>query len=157
MLGNPWKSMKIYENLWKSMKIHDNQQKTMKILRWQEASLESSKGFYMGSRLSLTVLKIHARKSMKIYENLWKSMKIHENPWKSMKIYENLWKSMKIYENLWKSEKIYENLCKSMALWGSCGLINSKYTFFQRFFKFQEARSILSERKARREEASGGW
>ena len=26
-----------------------------------------------------------------------------------------------------------------VALWGSCGLINSKYTFFRRFFKFQGA------------------
>ena len=47
----------------------------MKVLRWQEASLESSKGFYKGSRLSLTVVRFHARKSMKMHENPLKSMK----------------------------------------------------------------------------------
>ena len=41
----------------------------MKALRGQEASLASSKGFYKGSRSNLTVLNIHAAKSMKIYDN----------------------------------------------------------------------------------------
>ena len=79
-------SMQIHENPSKSMQIFEingNQKKTMKVLRWQEASLESSKGFYRGSRSYLTVARPHARKSMKI----------HEIPLKSMKIYENLWKS----------------------------------------------------------------
>ena len=51
----------------------------MKVLRWQEASLESSKGFYRGSKSLLTVVRPHARKSMKIHENLQKSMKTYEN------------------------------------------------------------------------------
>ena len=46
---NPSKFMKIYENQWKSITMK-NQWKTMKVLRWQEASMESSKGFYRGSR-----------------------------------------------------------------------------------------------------------
>ena len=52
------------------MKIHENPYKTMKVLRLQEASLESSKGFYQGSMSYLTVVKTHARKSMKMHENL---------------------------------------------------------------------------------------
>ena len=50
----------------------------MKVLRTQEASLESSKGFYTGSSLALTVLSIHALKYMKINKNLSKSMEIVE-------------------------------------------------------------------------------
>ena len=50
----------------------------MKVLRGQETSLESSKGFHKGSRLTLTDISTHAPKSMK-------SMKIHENLSKSMK------------------------------------------------------------------------
>ena len=38
----------------------------MKVPEGQEASLESSKVFYRGSRLALTVLGTHAPKSMKI-------------------------------------------------------------------------------------------
>ena len=56
----------------------------MEVLRGQEASLESSKGFYMGSTSFLTVPKIHAPKCM-IILNLWKSMKVYELYKKSMK------------------------------------------------------------------------
>ena len=65
----------------------------MKVLRWQEASLESSKGFYRGSRLDLTVL----------YRCKHSCSEIHENPCKSMKIYENQWNSIIINRKQWKS------------------------------------------------------
>ena len=65
----------------------------MKVLRWQEASLESSRGFYKGSRLSLKAPGTHTPKYMKIHENPWKSMKIYGNPWKSMIINRKRWKS----------------------------------------------------------------
>ena len=53
--------MEIYENPWK---YNENPQR-------QEASLESSKDLYSGSRLPLTGLSIHAPcpESMKIYKN----------------------------------------------------------------------------------------
>ena len=44
---------KIYENLLKYIKIHEiheNPRNTMKVLRGQEGRLDSSKGFYRGSR-----------------------------------------------------------------------------------------------------------
>ena len=66
------------------VKIYENPQKTMKLLRWQEASLESSKGFYKGSRLALKALDSLRHPYPEIQENPWKSMKIYENPW-------NLW------------------------------------------------------------------
>ena len=70
----------IHENLLKTMRIYENLENlTMKVLRWQETSLESSKGFYRGSRSYLTVVNNHARKSMKIHENLQKSMKTYAN------------------------------------------------------------------------------
>ena len=73
IIENQWKSMKINENHWKStktienhcksikmneiienqwqsMKINENRYKTMKVLRWQEASLESSRVFYGDSK-----------------------------------------------------------------------------------------------------------
>ena len=53
----------------KSMKIIENQKKTMKVLRWQEASLESSKGFYRGSRLNLKAVWQPYPEIMKIQQN----------------------------------------------------------------------------------------
>ena len=117
----------------------------MKVLRWQEASLETSKSFYWGSRFPLTVVTFHARKSMKMHkshQNQWKSIKIYENQWKSMKIDGKRWKSSddkkpawnrakvsigaagwtlrlltSIPRNTWKSIKIYENPWKSMEIY----------------------------------------
>ena len=43
------------------------------------SQLESSKAFYRGHRSPLTVLGIHAPKSMKINDNLRKSMKIDDS------------------------------------------------------------------------------
>ena len=113
----------------------------MKVLRWQEASLESSKGFYRGSRLTLTVVYRPKHSCSEIHENPWKSMKIYENPWKSMKIDRKRWKSSDDKKPAWnrakvsigaagrilpsytvvniharKSMKIYENLWKSMKI-----------------------------------------
>ena len=51
------------------MEIYENRWKTMKVIRWQEASLESSKGFYRGSKSLLTVVRPHAQKSVKTYAN----------------------------------------------------------------------------------------
>ena len=51
----------------------------MKIIRGQEASLESSKGFYKGSRSLLIAETPHAPKLMKINGNLLKSVKTHES------------------------------------------------------------------------------
>ena len=51
------------------MKTHENSRNTMRVIRGQEASLESSKGFYRGSRSAHTVLTTHASKSMEIDEN----------------------------------------------------------------------------------------
>ena len=64
------------------MKIYENLYKTMKVLRWQEANMESSKGFYRGSRSYLKAVRHPYPESMKIQQNLWKSMEIVE-------IYEN--------------------------------------------------------------------
>ena len=58
----------------------------MKVLRWQEASLESSKGFYRGSRLALQAARALYPEIMKNNKNSWKSMKIDGNLWKTMKI-----------------------------------------------------------------------
>ena len=77
--------MKIYENTresMKSMQIHENLKNIMKVIRWQEASLESSKGVYKGNKSNHTILSTHAPKSMKIN--------------KSMQIYENLKNTMKV-------------------------------------------------------------
>ena len=59
----------------------------MKVLRWQEASLESSKGFYKGRTTYLKSLRHpypeipeNLTKSMKIYVNLWKSIENNESP-----------------------------------------------------------------------------
>ena len=56
---------------------------TMKVFRRQEAKLESSKGFYRGSRSYLNRSQIYETqktiKSMKFYEDLQKSMKINKN------------------------------------------------------------------------------
>ena len=41
----------------------------MKVFRGQDATLESSKGFYKGSKSYHTILSIHALKSMKINKN----------------------------------------------------------------------------------------
>ena len=75
-------ALEIYENLEKLLN-------TMKVLRGQEASLESSKSFYKGSRLSLKggarFSKIHAR-------NLRKSIKIHKNSMTSIEIYKKTMK-----------------------------------------------------------------
>ena len=65
------KSMNIYENKKNIHKINENLRNTMKVVRGQ-ASLESSKGFYKGSRPHLTDVSIHVQKSLKIY-------KIYEN------------------------------------------------------------------------------
>ena len=66
----------------------------MKVRRSQEACLESTKGFYRGSKSKLTVLNIHAPKSVKAHE-------IHEDI-RSIEIYgkhENLLKSLKCDES----------------------------------------------------------
>ena len=82
-------------NLWKSEKsinIHkicENLWNTMKVFRWQEASLDSSRGFYGGSRSPRTGVKDPCPKSIKITE-------IHRNPLISMNMLENLWNSMKV-------------------------------------------------------------
>ena len=65
----------------------------MKAIRGQEANLESSKGFYIGSRPSPTDVNLHAPKPMKIYKN-------NENQW-------NQWKAMII--NLWEYVKYDES------------------------------------------------
>ena len=58
--------MQIYGDI----EIPKNLYDAMKALRRQEASLESSEGFYRGSRLALTVLNIRAPKSMKNNKHL---------------------------------------------------------------------------------------
>ena len=72
----------------------------MKVIRGQEARLESSKGFYRGSRSLIHVLSTHDPKFMKIYQNEWESTK-------SFELFEKLKKSLKLREdsgeNLWKS------------------------------------------------------
>ena len=79
----------------------------MKVLRWQEANLESSKGFYRAAGWPLRPLGIHAPKYMKIdkftkiYENQWKSMEIYRKPWKSIKNDESPWKSTEIDGKQW--------------------------------------------------------
>ena len=105
----------------------------MKVLRWQEASLESSKGFYRGSRLSLTVVTFHARKSMKMHENPWKSMKIDRKRWKSSDDKKPAWNRAKVsigaagcplrphksYRHPYlEYMKIHENLGKSIEIYG---------------------------------------
>ena len=97
-----WKSIKSMKNQWKSMKIYENPWKSMIINRKRWKSSDDKKPAWNRAKVSIgapgcflplyTVVNIHARKSMKIYENLWKSMQINENSWKSMKIIENPWK-----------------------------------------------------------------
>ena len=69
------------------MKINENLINTMKVLRGQEASLESSKALYRGSRLALTDATPTLRKSIKIKENLWESMKyeLPDHVWRNDK------------------------------------------------------------------------
>ena len=140
------KYMKIHQHLWKSVEIvqiYENRRKTMKVLRWQEASLESSKGFYRGSRLNHKAGKALYPEIMKIHQNSWKSMKIDGNLWKTKKIDGKRWKSsddkkpawnrakvsigaagwvLRRAEHYtpksWKSIKSYENLWKSMEIYG---------------------------------------
>ena len=71
--------MKIYENPWKSMIINRKRWKSSddKKPAWNRAKV--SIGAAGWTLPSYTVVNIHARKSMKIHENLWKSMKINEN------------------------------------------------------------------------------
>ena len=75
----------------------------MKVLRWQEASLESSKGFYKGSR---TALKSLRHPYPEIHENQWKSIKIHENVWKPMKIDRKRWKSSDDKKPAWNRANV---------------------------------------------------
>ena len=69
----------------KFMTINENPRDTMEVLRGQEASLESSKGFYRGSMSYLTDASTHVPKSIKIYKNIKinEIHEIHENPKKN--------------------------------------------------------------------------
>ena len=58
----------------------------MKVLRGHEASLESSKDFYKGSKSFITVMEHYDSRPTNIYENLYKSMKIYQNPCNKMKV-----------------------------------------------------------------------
>ena len=81
--------LEIHENLSKSMEILEHTGMVwnpMKVVRGQEASLESSKGFYKGSKSNLTDVTPMLR-----------------NPWKSTKIYEMRWKSSE--DKRWKSSE----------------------------------------------------
>ena len=85
--------MKIHENPYDIMQIYEHVINTMKVFRGQEASLESSRVFYKGSKSNLAIGKImtpDAQKSIEIFENVWKPMRINENLWKSVKVYEML-------------------------------------------------------------------
>ena len=105
--------MEINEN----MKTYENLCNTMTVLRWQEASLESSKSFYWDTRPFFTVSSTHAAKSMEIHTIASKS-RVHWNLCKPMKIFEILRTSTNIYEilailwnhaNRWKSMEILWN------------------------------------------------
>ena len=64
------------------MRNIENLYNTIKALRWQEASLETSKGFYKGSESNHTVQTPHAPKTtkiLKIYEDLKESTKTYGN------------------------------------------------------------------------------
>ena len=86
--GQQVRQPEIHENLWKSLKIYEIPRNTMEVLRGQEASLESTKGFFQGSRSNLTGVTSMLR-------NPWKSISASRcrNQWKSMK-------TMKIYKKL---------------------------------------------------------
>ena len=71
----------------------------MEVFRGREASLESSKGSYRGSRSSFTIPKIHTR-------NQWKSMWIHENLKKIIKLIEIRWKSSEDKKLAWKRANV---------------------------------------------------
>ena len=75
------------------MNIYENPWNTMKVVRGQEASVESSKGFYKGSGSYLKALNTHALKSVENHKDLWKYLQ-------SMKIDEKLWKAMKIIKTI---------------------------------------------------------
>ena len=132
------RSMEFYEILCKSCRSIENLSNTMKVLRSQEDSLESSRGFYRGSKSSLSCRAksqgTHTPTSMKINKKLWKSMIIYRIRWKSWEdkkqpgIEQGFYRgstsnhiffkqpcpnSMHIYANLCKSMKINENLWKS--------------------------------------------
>ena len=62
-----------FENLLKSSKIYVNLCNAMEVFRGREASLESSKGSYRGSRLPLKVARAPTPRN---HENLSKFMKI---------------------------------------------------------------------------------
>ena len=98
----------------------------MKVLIWQEASLESRKGFCKSSRFAYTILRArNLRKSIQIRKNQrnpLKSMRIHEMyemQWKSSEDKNPIWDRAKVaagaanrvltgvHENPWKSFKIY--------------------------------------------------
>ena len=67
------KIKKINENLRKSMKIkknYENRWTTMKVLRWQETSLESSKGFLGAGGRSLPSYTDGKHTCSEIHENL---------------------------------------------------------------------------------------
>ena len=68
----------------------------MTVLRWQEASLESSKGFFRGSRLALKAPRHPYPEIMKIHLILWKSIKSYANWWTRMQIHEILRNPMKV-------------------------------------------------------------
>ena len=120
----------------KSITIDRKQWESSKVLRWQEASLESSKGFYRGSRSYLTV----------VYRYRHPCSEIHENPWKSTEICENLWKSWKTIVHVgnaadhirqmsvcepaiqWAIE--YALLCNPPVLWRTTPIIKYSWPTF---------------------------
>ena len=80
----------------------------MKVFRAQVSSLESSKGFYMGSKSFSIILEHYDTSSMKIQRNLSRSLKLHENQWKSLKpvkIFEIRWKSSEDKKQTWNRAK----------------------------------------------------
>ena len=101
------KNNKMYEN-------HENLCKTLEVVRGQEASLESSKRFYRGSRSYLNrrawfcqVVSIPALGILEIYDFVRKYLEISRNPTKineNEKLFESM-ETMKICENLSKSMK----------------------------------------------------
>ena len=82
----------------------------MEVLRGQKASLESSEGFYWGSRSNLMRwCNILAPRTMKVRENQCQSIESDENhkhPWKSMKFYERRWKSSEDKQPTWNRAKV---------------------------------------------------
>ena len=68
-----------------SLTIYEHPCSTMKVLKRQEATLESGKGSFKGSKSyrfsntrSLGFLKIYGN-SRKVYVNIWKAKEIHEH------------------------------------------------------------------------------